>query len=115
MAPQSPSIQSFFQPEAPSSPALTLAADPPAENGDGFTNEDVELTRKPKLHRWQPRCAYNEVGIGSLEAGPRCIVVVGRVVNMRDEMQSSNMPHAAKGHLKLIVKDDTGLLSVSLS
>ena len=111
MSPQSPSIQSFFQPEVPTTPTPTRATNLPTATGDGLALEEVEST-KPTLHRWRPRCAYHEVDIGSLEAGPGCVMVVGRVVNMRDEKQSSNMPYAAKGHLRLIIKDDTGALSV---
>lgn len=112
MSPQSPSIQSFFQPEIPTTPTPTKGKNRSADTGAGFS--EVDPTLKPQLHRWQPRCAYNELNIDNLDAGPGCIMVVGRVVNMSDEKQSSNMPHTAKGHLKLIVKDDTGALSVRL-
>ena len=111
MAPQFPSIQSFFQPEMPrpSNPAANSAG---IKAGDGFTHEEVEWTLKPSLHKWQPRCDYNEVDIGCLEPGPGCVMLVGRVVNLYNEEKSSKTPNGAKGCLKLIVKDDTGALSV---
>lgn len=80
--------------------------------GDGFTPEEVETTLKPTLHKWQPRCDYDEVDIGSLEPGPGCVMLVGRVVNLFREAKSSKTPNGAKGCLRLIVKDDTGALSV---
>ena len=90
----------------------TPAKGPLARTGDGFTPEEVELTLKPTLHKWQPRGVYLEVDIGNLESGPGCFTVMGRVVNMRDEKHSSKAPNAAKGCLKLIVKDNTGVLCV---
>lgn len=111
MAPQFPSIQSFFQPEMPRSPTpATNSAEVKA--GDGFTLEEVEATLKPNLHKWQPRCDYNKVDIGSLEPGPGCVMLVGRVVNIYHEEKSSKTPNGAKGCLRLIVKDDTGAVSV---
>lgn len=82
------------------------------EAGDGFTHEEVEATLKPSLHKWQPRCEYNELDIGSLEPGPGCVMLVGRVVNLYNEEKLSKTPNGAKGCLKLIVKDDTGALLV---
>lgn len=111
MAPQFPSIQSFFQPETPRPPtAVTSSA--AVEAGDGFTPEEVASTLKPTLHKWQPRCDYHEVEVGSLEPGPGCVMLVARVVNLYHEEKPSMMPNGAKGCLKLIVKDDTGALSV---
>lgn len=87
---------------------------PPAEAGDGFTPEEIQATLKTTLHKWQPRCEYPEIAISSLEPGPGCFELKGRVVNMQDEKQQiAKMPHAAKGCLKLLVRDDTGVISVS--
>lgn len=93
-------------------PSTTATNAVEVEAGDGFTNEEIEATLKPKLHKWQPRCDYNEVDIGGLEPGPGCVMVVGRVVNLYHEEKLSKSPNGAKGCLKLIVKDDTGALSV---
>ena len=111
MSPQFPSIQSFFQPEV--SPTKKIAATtPPSKAGDGFTVEEIEATLQPKLHKWQPRSPYNEVEIGSLVPGPGCVVLMGRVVNFYDQATPSKAPQAAKGCLKMIVKDDSGALMV---
>lgn len=50
----------------------------PAEAGDGFTSEEI---LKTTLHKWQPRCEYPEIAISSLEPGPGCFELKGRVVN----------------------------------
>ena len=110
MAHKFPSIQSFFQSEIHTAMKAPTNLAPPAEAGDGFTPEEIEKTT---LHKWQPRCEYPEIAISSLEPGPGCFELKGRVVNMQDEKQrSAKMPHAAKGCLKLIVRDDTGVISV---
>ena len=112
MSPQFPSIQSFFQPEI--SPTKKPAiANPPSECGDGFTAEEVEATLQPRLHSWQPRGSYENVEIGSLVPGPGCVALMGRVVNFYDQATPSKAPQAAKGCLKVIVKDDSGAIMVS--
>ena len=113
MSPQLPSIQSFFQPEVSPTrkPATTQ---PPCETGDGFGAEEIEATLQPMLHKWQPRGNYEEVEIGSLMPGPGCVALMGRIVNFYDQATPSKAPQAAKGCLKVIVKDDTGALMVPL-
>lgn len=110
MSPPFPSIQSFFQPEI--SPSRNPATTTPCETGDGFTVEEIEATLQPKLHKWQPRGSYKEVEIGSLVPGPGCVALMGRVANFYDQATPSKAPQAAKGCLKVIVKDDTGALMV---
>lgn len=111
MSPQFPSIQSFFQPEVSSAkrPATT---GPLSEAGDGFTLKEIEATLQLKLHKWQPRGHYEEVEIGSLVPGPGCVALMGRVVTFYDQTTASKAPQAAKGCLKVVVKDDTGALMV---
>lgn len=113
MAHQFPSIQSFFQSEIHTAMKAPTNLAPPAEAGDGFTPEEIQATLKTTLHKWQPRCEYPEISISSLQPGPGCFELKGRVVNMQDEKQrSAKMPHAAKGCFKLLVRDDTGVISV---
>ena len=114
MPQQFPSIQSFFQPEV--SPARKgKTSSPPSGAGDGFTAEEVDATlHPPTLHRWQPRGTYKEVDIETLVPGPGCVALMGRVVNFFHLQTPSKAPHAAKGCLKLVVKDDTGALVVGL-
>lgn len=113
MAHKFPSIQSFFQSEIHTAMKAPTNLAPPAEAGDGFTQDEIEATLRTTLHKWQPRCEYPKIAISSLEPGSGCFELKGRVVNMQDEKQrSAKMPYAAKGCLKLIVRDDTGVISV---
>lgn len=110
---QFPSIQSFFKPELPSKfdlqkPSMSSSARP----SDGFTSEEIEGALHPSLPNFQPRCEYQETDIESLVPGPGCVSIVGRVVNLNHHQRSSQMPNAAEGCWKLIIKDDTGALLV---
>lgn len=115
MPPQIPSIQSFFQPEVPTTRKTQKPSShhSPPDTSDGFTTSEIEAALHPSLHKWQPRTAYTSTSIGNLVAGPGCIKLTGRVVNYHDIATPSKMPHAATGCLKLIVKDDTGAFTVS--
>ena len=113
MPPQFPSIQSFFQPELSPNKPQALSS-PQTLIGDGFTTAEVEATIHPcSLPDWQPRGTYDEADIGSLAPGPRCLALMGRIINFYDFQTPSNKPTAAKGFLKLRVKDDTGVIEVS--
>lgn len=112
MAPQFPSIQSFFKPKA-SSPRKSTTNET-SMAGDGFTTEELESSRQPKLRPWLPKAEYREADIEGLVPGPGCLCLVGRVVNLYNQQGSSKMSYAAKGCLRLIVKDDTGAIMVHL-
>lgn len=126
-------IQSYFSQEpspCKGSPATAKAADSPGDgfkrngiggltkgNGlpsDGFTGDEIDSVLYPKLHRWQPRVEYQDVDIGSLVPGPGRVALTARIVNFYDQVTPSKMPRAAKGCSKVIVKDDTGAMVVSL-
>ncbi len=113
MPQQFPSIQSFFQPEV--SPAKKdKASSSPLAAGDGFTAKEVEDTNIARsLPQWQPRGTYNEVDIETLIRGPGCTTIMGRVVNFFVLGTPSKAPHAAKGCLRMVVRDDTGALVVN--
>lgn len=112
MAPQFPSIQSFFEKEPSPRRSKDVNSDPQAAMSDGFTDAEVEATIHPKLHKWQPHVEYENMDIGSLSPGPGCVALVGRVVNFYDQSTPSKRPQAAKGCFKVIVKDDTGAMMV---
>ena len=113
MPAQSLSIQSYFQPDS-SHTKPQAPSSPPTIIGDGFTAAEIEATLHPSsLPKWQPRGTYDDADIGSLAPGPRCLTLIGRVVNIYDQHTPSNKPQAAKGCLKLKVKDDTGVIEVS--
>ena len=76
---------------------------------------DTLDTRSLKLLQWLPPTEYTGKDVNDLEPGPGCISVTGRIVNFFEMATTSKSEAAAKGFFKLIVKDDTGALMVSLS
>lgn len=114
MAPQAPSIQSFFQPEVPSArrPKKPTNIETNTDSGDGFTAAEISSALHPTLYEWQPRTTYEDMDIGNLIPGPGYVALMGRVVNFYDQVMTSKMPQAAKGCLKVVVKDDTGAFAV---
>lgn len=112
MAPQHTSIQSFFKPEVPSVQKTQKPAAESSDTSHGFTSSEIEAALHPSLHKWQPRASYNDTDIRDLVPGPKPVALMGRVVNFHHIATPSKMPQAAKGCLKLTVKDDTGVLAV---
>lgn len=110
MAHQYPSIQSFFPFVTPTAPKDDVGTS--AKAGDGFTAEEIEATVHPQLDSWVPQQEYEEVDIATLVPGYQRVTFTGRVVNFYDQQTPSKMPQAAKGCLKVIVKDDSGALTV---
>jgi hypothetical protein len=108
MAHHWPSIQSFFQPDG----TRTRKADN-SKSGDGFTTEEVDAVLHPTSRPWIPRQEYTEQNIGDLVPGPGRVTFIGRVANLFEMPTPSKMPRAAKGFLKVILKDDTGALVVT--
>ncbi|KAF2489649.1 hypothetical protein BU16DRAFT_575344 [Lophium mytilinum] len=118
MAPQFPSIQSFFQVKSsPNSKEHQPPSSSPSTTplGDGFSTEEVDAVLHPTIDSaWTPTQDYEELEIGDLDAGPRCVTFIGRIVNLYDQATPSKAPKAAKGCIKLIVADDSGALTVRL-
>ncbi|OCK79378.1 hypothetical protein K432DRAFT_299970 [Lepidopterella palustris CBS 459.81] len=113
MAPQFPSIQSFF-PTTSSPKTKQLPSSSTAEAGDGFTSDEVDVVLHPTIdNSWTPTQDYEEFDIGALNAGPKCVTFMGRIVNSYDQTTPSKRPRAAKGCVKLILADDTGALTES--
>ena len=111
MAPQFPSIHSFFHREVSTAPKQPFHHDT-GQPGDGFTAAEIEATLRPALPPWTPRGDYHDAGIGSLVPGPGCIHCVGRVANITEQESNGKGSLAATGCFKLIVKDDSGALLV---
>jgi hypothetical protein len=111
MAPQFPSIESFFHRTSP--PTTIRPSSPKAKPGDGFTDAELDAVLHPEIDTsWTPAQEYHEFDIIDLEPGPRCITVHGRIANFYDHTGSSRKPKSARGSIKLILKDDTGALTV---
>jgi hypothetical protein len=126
MAPQFPSIESFFQAIPSSSVSLLTSSYPltlsppsslsipvPSSPGDGFSDREVNAVLHPQMDSaWAPDREYAEFDIADLEPGPRCVAIHGRVVNFYDRMTPNKRPKAAKGCVKFVLKDNTGALTV---
>src|ERR1700761_6765408 len=112
MSPRNLSIDCFFPPVASTASALAVPSLLPNE-GDGFTAEEVDAVLNPKINTlWSPERDYEEKDIGYLDAGPHCIQVRGRIVNFSDQARTVKRPKAAKGCVKMVIKDNTGALVV---
>lgn len=57
---------------------------------------------------------YEEADLGDLEPGPRNVVLMGRIVNFYKIDKPSKSHKAAQGCLKIMLADDTGVLTVRL-
>lgn len=108
MSSQAPSIQAYFK---------TCPSPPPGLSRDNVQDEapSDNVRLEPVLQTWIPETDYPDVDIAALETGPRCVSVMGRIVNIYDLTMTSKMPQAARGFVKMIVKDDTGAMTVIIS
>ena len=80
---------------------------------DGFTSAEVDTVLRPSINKfWTPTEDYTEMDIENLVSGPRRITFQGRIVNLYDQRTLSQKPHAAKGCMKCVVKDDSGAVTV---
>ena len=59
---------------------------------------------------WAPHNEYDDVSIGVLAPGPRRLSLTARVVNVYDQSMNCKTPRAAKGCLKVLIKDGSGSL-----
>ena len=59
-----------------------------------------------------PHQEYEEAQLCTLAPGPRRIKISARVVNIHDQPVTSKSPKAAKGCLKILVKDNNAALLV---
>ena len=82
---------------------------------DGFTPEERRQESGLKIYDWKPRKEYETLLICELEPGPQRVTFTARVVNIYDQLTPSKSPQAAKGCLKILVKDDSGRMSVRCS
>lgn len=94
------------------SPDKTQVAEP-AEPGDGFTEEELAAALDPLKRKWNPARPYEACQIGELEQGPKAVTFTGRCVNFSTVFGKSTKEHSAKGWHRVLIKDDTGVISVS--
>ena len=106
---QSPSIQSFFPLRS-----SVLKSQPPSSPipGDGFTPEELATVLRPAQDKWEPKDHYDDCNIDTIVPGPKRIKIMGRIVNLSDGPPGAKLPMSPKGSLLLVIKDDTGALTV---
>jgi len=80
---------------------------------DGFSSSHVKTTLQSSVTEWTPQNDYVESNISLLTAGPRFVCLTGRIVNFYNQPTASKMPQAARGCAKMIVKDDSGAITVA--
>ncbi|CAN9287576.1 unnamed protein product [Alternaria sp. RS040] len=104
--PASPSIQSYF-----SSSTTT-------KNDDGFATKEAHAalasSEATATSAWAPAFDYEEADLGTLEPGPCKLVLMGRVVYFIDQARPSKSHKAAQGCIKVLLADDTGVLTVRI-
>ncbi|KAF3032828.1 hypothetical protein E8E12_004576 [Didymella heteroderae] len=90
----------------------------PTKNSDGFTADEVQSILQPSdenaINAWTPTKDYEEAALGSLEPGPCHLHLQGRIVNFYDIAKPSKRHKAAQGYIKVMLADDTGVLTVRL-
>ncbi|TVY82070.1 Meiosis-specific with OB domain-containing protein [Lachnellula suecica] len=112
MQPGYPSIQSFYKREI----AVEHEAAPEElpRRGDGFTEEELADAKDPLNRVWNPDREYEDSTIDQLVPGPRSVTFEGRIVNFTTvHGKSQNQPKASGWHY-MLVKDDTGAISIKL-
>ncbi|KAJ4362303.1 hypothetical protein N0V83_010396 [Neocucurbitaria cava] len=98
----------------PASSIQSYFTSSPSKNNDGFTAEEVQSALLPARNTWTPTLIYEEGDLGSLEPGPRHLMLMGRIVNFYDSAKPSKSHRAAQGCLRIMLADDTGVLTVRL-
>lgn len=109
-----PSIQSFYKREVAAQDVEPTPEAPP-RRGDGFTEEELADATDPLNRKWNPDREYEEYTIDQLITGPKAVTFVGRLVNFTTVIGSSQKQPKASGWHYILVKDDTAVISVSVS
>jgi hypothetical protein len=84
-----------------------------------FTPEACLLPRLlpvDNMEKFQPAQDYIHKTINTLEVGPSKVQLIGRIINIQNHRWRKSADFAdktARGFLKLIIRDDTGVIVVS--
>jgi hypothetical protein len=62
----------------------------------------------------KPMLDYEDADLGTLEPGPCNLILMGRIVYFNDQAKPSKSHKAAQGCIKILLADDTGVLTVRL-
>ncbi|KAG9246758.1 hypothetical protein BJ878DRAFT_455587 [Calycina marina] len=113
---KAPSIQSFYKREVQvQTPNTAIDATPtPTAPGDGFSAEEKATALDPSLTKWEPTREYTETGIAELEAGPKAVMFVGRVVNVTTILGQNPKEPKARGWHYVLLGDGGGVVSIKI-
>lgn len=98
-------------PQAFKSPSVTVID----LTGNGLSPSEQQTTGPFTSDAWHPQARLSDQGIGELVPGSRRATFTGRVVYLYDKKFESGMPKAAKGCLKLLLKDAQAVTLVASS
>lgn len=112
---EQPSIQSFYSREVRS--LATSSRCPSKSHGpDGFTKEEIEGgVHRQTLRSWQPSQGYVSWPISDLQPGTSRIHITGRVINLYHQLAPSAKQLKPSGFWRLVLKDDSGAVNVSVT
>lgn len=82
----------------------------------GPSNSGSEASHKNRLSSLTDKVqhhGYEEASLRTLAPGPRRVKISARVVNIHDQPVTGKSPKAARGCLKILVKDNNAALLVS--
>ncbi|MCJ1308764.1 hypothetical protein MMC25_002418 [Agyrium rufum] len=121
--PSNASIQHYFNPHSlPSKHSSPFTSNPissiltPGESSNiSAKSQSSSVTNTGLQRQWIPKAEYEETDIAALVPGPGRVMIGGRIVNFYDQkIEKKTSPQAARGCIKLIVKDDTGVIAIKL-
>ena len=78
--------------------------------GDGFTATEANIEASSQW--WHPQQEYEEVDIRDLRVGPGRVMLTGRIVNLQVRQTKGGLHPKPNGFIKMMLKDDTGIVSV---
>ena len=115
-----PSIQSFYGRLGHNNlrSPLKSSGSSPSRLGDGFTSQEANTFISSEYSRnWSPKCEYPPTDIDAVMPGPGCVMINGRVVNVikRPWTSSQSSGIRASGYVKMVLRDDTGIIVVRCS
>ena len=113
--PHQPSIQSFYERPIPSSQKTSSTNGYHA--GDGFNSDELISASLPSaLPAWVPKGEYAHTEIDTVTAGPGSVKIVGRIIHLekRPWTATQNPGLGASGYIKMVLRDDSGIITVPL-
>lgn len=79
---------------------------------DCITLRSIELDQT--ANRTKPELDYERAFLGTLAPGPCNLTLIGRIVYFNDQAKPSKSHKAAQGCIKILLTDDTGVLTIRL-